>query len=325
MRATWTNGAYECSSAVEAYASTFKDWGVMPFDRPVSETVEQIQSSPAKARILAAVEDWAWVTHREMERAEGRPAEVKKYRSQRDRLLAIANKVSDEAAFAKLYDPKVWDEPWRLRSLAQGLNVKTVSPERLLLIGKFLPDLQSRKELWSRGLPYHKDDFWLTAEMGTLLMDQAAQEKPLRKALIQEALRFYQAASGLRPGTVGPLLDLAGALLHLERPEEALSYLDLAEDLDANNAEVLHLLGMAYQATGDMAKAEAYLTWAVDLDKDQIFPSFRLDLAELLQNQGRLADAVPHLNEVKAILKNCPGHCKILQPRLKELESARRN
>lgn len=316
---TWTNGTFDCSSALDAYRDAFTDSGIDPLTGEVAGVVRRIQASTIDERLVAAIDDWAWLSERERQRNLERhdTFAAERYRRQRDRLLQVAHRADRNAdSPANLRDPALWDDSDAFRAVAQGIDPAAISAELLVLIGKLLPDADA-EVLWRRGLTsWHVDDFWLHAELGTLLLQRAAEPIlsgcPCGTNLLSgpalfgvevsaysahwasEAVPFYQAAIALQPDAVGPYLDLSAALLLQGKPRAALTQSRWALELQPENADIRDQVGLILLALGQKEAAIDAFEQAVGFS-DAAIPFARWHLAELLCQEGRFAEAIPLL------------------------------
>jgi serine/threonine-protein kinase len=271
-RVTWTNGCFDCSSALQGYKQAFVRAGMDPTDGELERVVWQIHDSIVRQRLVAAIDDWAYVAERERRR-EPDPSRAEQHRRQRDRLLEVARQADPDPILKdKVRDPRLWERPDQLRLLAEHLDPATTSAELLVLVGTLLSQ-EDREVLWRKGLVSHAGDFWLNAELGTLLMIRATNLLPTtrpgeshwtgnpflpRKQVSKEAAElaaqaagFYQAALALRPQAVGVYLDLSGAMALKGDLSTATAYCRQATRLEPANAEVQEQLDRVLHAMGD--------------------------------------------------------------------------
>ncbi len=247
MRVTWNDGGFDCSSALDGYREAFERAGIDPIGGDLGEVVEQVRGSIVCRRLVAALDDWAYVAERERRR-DREPARARGHERLRDRLLAVARQAGP-GVNDSIRDPRSWSRPDRLRRIADEMNTVTTSAELLVLAGTLLGE-EDREKLWRSALASHPDDFWLNAELGTLLMVRATRGLPARDpylpreqvtagaaALAADAAGFYRTALALRPTAAGVCLDLAGALALKGNRAGAIAYCRQALRLEPDNKE----------------------------------------------------------------------------------------
>jgi len=104
------------------------------------------------------------------------------------------------------------------------------------------------------------------------------------------------------------LMDAALSLQQAEEWEQSNTVLRKAEDLAPDHAPIQLLLGINYQALGDIETAERSLRRALTLDPD--YGEALQTLGLLLAEQGRLEEAIPLL---RACWAQDPGNSQVLE------------
>lgn len=118
------------------------------------------------------------------------------------------------------------------------------------------------------------------------LADQAAQ---LEKW--QQVMEVLSVAHMLKPEHSGALAGLATSMMHLGRPEQALTYFRKLTRLQPASAEAFNNLGLAYWLAGEPVNAEQAYLQAVELDHENTQAWKNLALL-YLQDDARLQDGV---------------------------------
>ena len=111
-----------------------------------------------------------------------------------------------------------------------------------------------------------------------------------------QAEQNFRKALEADPGNWTPAVNLGGALLNLNRAEEALGYNQFAVKTHPNDALANSQLGMNYFQLGQMDKAEKYLTEAERLDPSH-FSHPQLMLAEIYARRGDKPSTLRELHD----------------------------
>lgn len=239
--ATWSNGNYDCKTALDGYKDAFVGSELNPLEETVETIAERIRRSPLSRRIVAACDDWAWLAERERRRATD-SAQAKEYRQRRDRLLEVARAVAGDS---QLRDPAVWETADELKALAAELDLTSSAPELLVLVGKLLEmhNPEEAERFWEKCLAHHSGDFWLPVELAMLLMLRARDlpEGPTRTTLAWRASGHYRTALALRrdEGEFWVCLDLSESLRLAGDREGALDMCERAARANPKHEDVL--------------------------------------------------------------------------------------
>ena len=324
---TWSNAWFDCCTALDRYAYEFQqsNWN-MESDSAATIT-QRVASSPVRHRLLAALDDWAWLAHREALRAadeETRATHI----AFRDRLLNIARSADvDNAAANQLRDGAKWEDVAELSDMLDAIEPREHSPELLVLIGKLLPPGE-RQSFFRRCQHYHSEDFWLNAELGRTLLEEAITAlpsedagelpiecPPMMQAYIHmeispanvqhtaaQAVGYYRAALVQHPDVLGLQLDLATATALTGDMEGSMAICQAALDTAPADApahelaEVRLQIGLALLHQGQTEAAIEALRAAVELDS--YYAAATEQLVHYLVTAGRPADARRLSNEL---------------------------
>ncbi|HJQ23597.1 MAG TPA: DUF2012 domain-containing protein [Blastocatellia bacterium] len=121
------------------------------------------------------------------------------------------------------------------------------------------------------------------------------------------------------------LYALGVAHLRLHRPAEALRWLKSAADIDAGNANVFMMLGLAYGGNGEMGESESAFKKAYELGGEQV-ADVHLYLASIYDKQQRYTEAARELELYLKEVKGLKDSTKIkeLIAKLKEKAKAKK-
>jgi Flp pilus assembly protein TadD len=111
-----------------------------------------------------------------------------------------------------------------------------------------------------------------------------------------QAEEYFRKAMEADPGNWTPAVNLGGALLNLDRAQEALPYNQFAAKSHPNDALANSQLGITYFRLGQMDKAEQYLSNAERLDPSH-FSHPQLMLAEIYAKRGDKTSTLRELHD----------------------------
>jgi tetratricopeptide (TPR) repeat protein len=211
--ATLVQGKFDHAGAERDYAAAFRHAQLGQPGDEVAAVAARIQGSAVKAEVVAALDDWAYVTESASRRAW---------------LLAVARQVDPDTWRDRFRDPATWNDRAMLQRLARKARVNQLSPQMLTVLGNVLlkqggdavPLLKAAQ--WR-----YPHDFWLNFELGVAFHKA---KKP------GEAIAYYRAALALRPSASAVYINLGNALHDKGRWEEASACYGKALALDPNNA-----------------------------------------------------------------------------------------
>ena len=158
------------------------------------------------------------------------------------------------------------------------------------------------------------------------IVDPDPWRTKLRQAVLESDLPQLHSLSLAADRSAQPpfnLIQLAGTLFLLERSNDSLRFLEVAQQQHPQNFWTNHYLGTALAVAHDPPRPDLglrYLTAAVSLRPDS--PGARINLAETLLKLGQEEEAITHLETAKRL---SPNHVPV-ERRLKSLlERARRS
>jgi serine/threonine-protein kinase len=292
VRCALVDGHFDRLRSDREYEEAFRSAGLDPFEEPPQVVADRINGSPARAALVAALDDWAVCAAHKL---------------RRDWLLAVARLADPDPWRDRVRDPKVY---WDLKNL-QELTRKPVEGQSLQLLvalGERLHTADPRAALpFLRQVQqaYPGDffaNFWV-----------AYAEEPAMK------VGYYRVAQAVRPNTAVANWNLAGALLALGRTEEAIPYLRRVAALDpadlqcrtllaessAKVAEEHKELARELQMRQQWAEAITHYRAAVALKPD--WASTHYDLGMALNSPGHQDEAIEQLRTTLAIDPRYPA------------------
>ena len=111
----------------------------------------------------------------------------------------------------------------------------------------------------------------------------------------QAALSSLMSRLAIEPNNVDLLRSIAGTLVdHLNRPEEAVTFMDQALELDPRGAETLRLAGWAYWNEGSESKGRDLVSQSI---RRQPSAEAHLHMARILAAAGDGSQARDHLQQ----------------------------
>jgi serine/threonine protein kinase len=340
---TWQDGWFDCYTALDQYQGAFRAHGLESanVNQPnlnARELASQIRASSVSVRLVSAVDDWAWLAHREAQRAKSEPLR-QNYHVLRNNLLAAVQLVDvNSPANATLRNHELWDNPRSLVRVADTVNPSELSPELLVLISKLLPP-EHKEPFLVRCHVARPADFWINIELGRLILEEITSSidsdsqvfsYPATKAFsvspslpesarrrASQAVGFYRAAVAKATDRVGVRLDLAAALAAAGQTQLAILECDQAIQLAAYStssdkplsSQAFHLLGLAHRTAGRFDDAIKYLFKAKEQNETCAFVQW--NLAATLKDMGRIKEAAEVLRSLLASNQNPSAQAEI--------------
>jgi serine/threonine protein kinase/tetratricopeptide (TPR) repeat protein len=280
------DGRFDRQRAAPLYANALGDYGI-DLGRPEA-AAGRVRDSRLRQALLAALEDWSWVT--------GDAAE----RQQLERVLDSAEP-----------EPNRFQARWRdavrqrdaavLRRLAEEPEVRALPAETIVLLAR---DLEGANEpaaaegLLRAGQARYPSDFWLNHNLGFSLSHQ--QNAP-RAA---EAVRYLTAALALRPNSPGVYVNRGRALEAAGEVDAAIADDRQAATLAPDYAMAHHNLGLGLLDKGQLDEAITELEKAVRLKQDEWL--FHYNLGRACRDKGRLDEAIGQFRDALRLKSDEP-------------------
>ena len=143
----------------------------------------------------------------------------------------------------------------------------------------------------------HPDDFWLCYAMVFHTLRQGPSES-------EEVVRYDTAALALRPGSAFVHNGLGIALVHRQKPAEAVVAFRKAIDLKPEYALAYYNLGVALEKMNELDEAVAALRRAIDLKPDLAFAYN--NLGNIMYKQKKLVEPEAAFQKADRLLPNQP-------------------
>jgi serine/threonine-protein kinase len=264
---------HQLSGFAARYASLLRASGID--ETSPDGTARVLRGSRQREALLAALEDWAWVTPD--------PA-------QRKALYTLLKSVEPDSAGFSAQWSQAWEQSDKiaLSQLSQKAHVEKLPPVKLLNMAKDLGKaglFSEAARLLRLGQGYHPDNFWLNHDLGLLL----GVLKPPHQ---EEAVRFLTAAVALRSDSVSAYINLGNALDSIKDFEGAIRCYRAAIQLDPKVMLAHYNLGKTLQNTRDFQQAIQCFRTAIKIDPNDAWSL--AELGNMLQAQGELQEAIAY-------------------------------
>jgi tetratricopeptide (TPR) repeat protein len=285
-KATLVDGKFDDASADRDYAALIQERaGGAAVDALSPEMIANvIQSSPIRAQLVAAMDDWALATNNPERRVL---------------LLEVARRADPGKWSDRFRKPAVWQKRDALEQLARETPVAELSPQLLTALatalgrsgGDAVPLLRAAHAR-------HPGDFWLNFELGNALA----------KARPEEAAGYYRAALALRPDTAAVYNNLGTALHSQSRLEEAIAVYHQAIKLEPKNARAYTNLANSLKDKGEVEEAIKSYRQAIKLDSK--YATAYSGLANALTTKGQGDEAIKSYHRAIALdPKDAKAYC----------------
>jgi serine/threonine-protein kinase len=265
--ATMVEGYLDYAEAERDYAAAFRQAQLGQPGDEVAAVAERLRASAIKQQLVAALDDWAYVTEAASRRAW---------------LLAVARQVDPDPWRNRFRNLRLWRDRAALERLAQQAPVRLWSPQLVTALARVLAQRGGDAvPLLTAAQARTPQDFWLNFELGNAL---------LARQRAGEAVGYYRAALALRPNTIAVYYNLGNALKDQGQLDEAIACYKKAMALDPKHALAHNNLGTALQAKGEVDRAIACYEKALALD-----PKLALahnNLGSALQAKGQRDRAI---------------------------------
>jgi tetratricopeptide (TPR) repeat protein len=272
-RADPVEGAFDFARAARDYSRTFTEAGfAVPADAPadVAAVAARLDASPIREQLVAALDDWAYVTWRKGEDATA------------GSLLEVARRAAPDPRWGdRLRRLELWRDRKALGQLVKEAPVTALSPQTLLLVGNLLNGDQPLWQTWlRRAQAQYPGDFWLNFELGSALID----------ATPAEAAGFFWVAVAVRPSSGIAYHNLGNAFRAQKQMPEAIDAYRKALQCDPTLPRSHHDLAMCLYAQKQLPEAIASYTTALKLEPG--FAAGHYNLALAFWAHGQLPEAI---------------------------------
>ena len=252
--------------ADEAYAAVFAAAGLPVFAEPPGEIAQRIAASGVRLALIAALDDWALCVP-ERERIAW--------------LLDVARRADPDPWRDRVRDPATWEDPAALAELARSVDPGRQPTSLLRIVAGLLPSSGEALTFLRRVQRAHPDDFWVNFDLGE------------RLAVGDEAIGYYRAALAVRPDALAICTNLAIALEHAGRDEEAGHLWQRTLELAPDSAVTHYNVACFHHARRRDEPAVVHAREALRLDASH--PLAHAVLGDALLRLGRFQEAVEAL------------------------------
>lgn len=262
------------AEAASKYEAVFAEVFGVTKESSVEEVAARVVSSPIRAAVVAALDDWAGCV------GFSSDADVK---ARLAWVLEVARTADPDATGWRdaVREPETWLERTVLEKLAgeaptegESIPLLVALSERLHYsggdAGAFLGAVQRR----------HPDDFWVTFNLSNVA----------RRTDMLQSVRYLQAALALRPESAIVHNNLGCSLGSLGRLDEAAAHLRRAIEIDPESSTAHSNMGNALQLLGRFDEALAEYAEAIRLDPES--SNAHGNLGKALMGVGRTDEAM---------------------------------
>jgi Flp pilus assembly protein TadD len=261
-----------------AYGGAFAWYGLDVDGRDPEEAAGRVRSSPIRAQLVAALDDWAF--RRRRLKADGW-----------ERPLAVARAADPDPWRDRLRDALEGKRPLSPEELADPGPGREPAPAAAVLLYELTRGTAAAERaaiLLGRVRQRHPDDFWANHNLGMSLYELPAPR-------LEEAIRYLTAAVAVRPQSPGAHNNLGLALWAKGLLDEAAAELREALRLKPDYAEAHNNLGNVLRAKGLLDEAAAEYREAIRLKPDYAMAHTNLGLTH--HDKGHLDEAVAEYRE----------------------------
>jgi serine/threonine protein kinase len=230
---TVVQGDFDYASADAAYARAFDDYGIAVLGSSPGEATAQVRDSSIRAELAAALTDWAIIRHR---LAGDRDA-------LRRRLIVVAREADPDPWRNRLRQAWKRDE---LVEMAASAPLETLPAATLYLFMEAAMFQRANDERMQEKMRQiqrsHADDFWINYALAEFFSNTEPPQ-------LDEAIRYYSVAIGLRPKAAAAHNNLGTVLLKQGRKAEGVAELRRAVELAPDFSAAKVNLGKVTAAT----------------------------------------------------------------------------
>lgn len=275
-RAFATRPHFNTPDVDRQYQDAFRKAGIGTIDEPAATVADRIKASPARAAIVAALDDWAFCFNNAPRRLW---------------LLEAARDADPDPWRDRVRNPHNWQNPDVLNQLAGNADLREESVSLLLVLAGLLDFNRVDAVPFHRWIQAaHPDDFWANFVLAEFLDEHRDDD----------AVGFYRAALALRPNSAAANVNLAMSLQERGRKDEAADYWIRALDLAPNAPMVHHNVAIALLNDGQTDAAIREFRQTLKLDPQ--FPPAHAALGHALLVKGRVVDAKSELRRALELL-----------------------
>jgi serine/threonine protein kinase/tetratricopeptide (TPR) repeat protein len=219
------------SRAIQEYAQAFHEYGVDVEQLPVAMAINRLTAlSVPTPPVIAALDNWAEARRRKFGMDD--PG----WKS----LVAIERGINKDPMREQIWDglgqPVTPELQTRLRRLAESIDVRTQSPQTLIMLARLLVSAQladSAIQILQDGQYAHPGDYWLSSELGNQLSRKGDTE----------AIRYLSVAVAIRPDSVTAHYNLGFTLDRQGKAKEAAACFRKVIELDSAHVSARYALG----------------------------------------------------------------------------------
>lgn len=268
------------TTADSAYAAAFREFGLDAASGSAHEVAARVRSSRIRAVLVSSLDTWATCVTGDDARRDG---------------LLEAVRLADPDATGwrdRVRDPATWKDKQALAALTSTAPVSSESVMLLLALAQhvilagddavpFLTRIQQE----------YPADFWSNFELGLRFIATTPAD----------AVRYFQAAVGVRPDSAVARGNLGSALGASGQIAEAVVQLEKALEIDPTLAQAYTSLARCHTSLGRYAEAIEGLKTSMRLQPEAITTSMRVQLGSALLELGRVDESIGVMREAVRI------------------------
>jgi tetratricopeptide (TPR) repeat protein len=273
---------FDYAGADQLYAQAFASHDLDMDALDSEEAARRIGASVLRARLTAALDDWAYVKD-QLRRGDGEP------------LRDVARRIDDDSWRKEFRKPEVRRNPAALEQLAKGDEILTQPPENVELLSVALVATRKRDavvRLLLRAQQRHPTDFWINFHLATFL-------QPKDVATAEERIGYYRAALAQRPRSPVAYFNLGSTLQAQGKWDEAVNAQQQAIELKPDFAAAYNALGVAYYSQGKVDEAWDAYHQALALKPN--FAAAHSNQGTVLADRGKLDEAIQAYDKAIAL------------------------
>jgi eukaryotic-like serine/threonine-protein kinase len=268
-RCTLVDGHFDRLRSDREYDEAFRAAGLSPFGEEAKAVARRINESPARAALVAALDDWAVCAANKLRCAS---------------VLAVARLADPHPWRDRARDPLTFWDLARLQELTTDAPFQGQSVQLLVALGERLhtADPKAALPFLRRVQQAHPEDFFANFWV-------AHAEDPVH------AVGYYRVAQALRPNTVVANANLGLAIWKQGWTEEALRYFQRAVNVDPRSPLAHAEFAEALRDFGQTDEAIDHYLKAIGLGAKWAF--VHNNLAICLERKSRMEEAIAQYEE----------------------------